>query len=689
MTGTSATQTIDVSVAGAGELRLVVTDGGNDRNYDHADWALARIECSGGGGGGQVSFAPPQSLPAGTNPHGVTFAQLDSGSTLDLVAANAGSNTLSVWLGNGNGSFGSRSDYATGSQPKQVSAADLNGDGRADLISANQGGASVSVLLANGSGGFGAKVDYPACSGTHESALGHFNADGFLDLVAACWGGSVVSVLIGNGDGSFDPKVDYAVGSAPHSIVVGNFDSDGILDAAAANLSSSSVSVLKGQGNGTFAAKVDYPVGSGPHSIRMGDLDADGRLDLVTANQSSSNVSVLRGLANGTFAAAASYPSGSVPKGVAVADVSGDGRPDVMSANTAGSYPDCCQPGGNTISVLLDTGTGALGSAATFTVGQTPFAVTAGDLDGDGDRDLATANWHSNDVTILLNTTSGGTDTTPPTITQTVPAAGASGVAVGISASATFSEAMNPSTLTASTFTLTKQGTATPVAASVSYASQVATLDPSVNLDASSTYTATVKGGATGAKDVAGNALAADVSWSFTTAGGGGDTTPPTITQTVPAAGASGVAVGISASATFSEAMNPSTLTASTFTLTKQGTGTPVAASVSYASQVATLDPSVNLDASSTYTATVKGGATGAKDVAGNALAADVSWSFTTDGGQTSSTYLSDLTWTSMTNGFGPVEKDQSNGWNGTGDGRTLTLNGTTYAKGLGAPSRR
>ena len=229
----------------------------------------------------------------------------------------------------------------------------------------------------------------------------------------------MVSVLIGNGDGSFDPKVDYAVGSAPHSVVVGNFDSDGILDAAAANLSSSSVSVLKGQGNGTFAAKVDYPVGSGPHSIRLGDLDADGRLDLVTANQSSSNVSVLRGLANGTFAAAASYPSGSVPKGVAVADVSGDGRPDVMSANTAGSYPDCCQPGGNTISVLLGTGTGALGSAATFTVGQTPFAVTAGDLDGDGDRDLATANWHSNDVTILLNTTSGGGNQPPLPVIDT------------------------------------------------------------------------------------------------------------------------------------------------------------------------------------------------------------------------------------------------------------------------------
>jgi hypothetical protein len=45
MTGTSATKLVDVSIAGAGELRLVVTDAGNGNTYDHADWALARIEC--------------------------------------------------------------------------------------------------------------------------------------------------------------------------------------------------------------------------------------------------------------------------------------------------------------------------------------------------------------------------------------------------------------------------------------------------------------------------------------------------------------------------------------------------------------------------------------------------------------------------------------------------------------------
>jgi uncharacterized repeat protein (TIGR01451 family) len=47
--------------------------------------------------------------------------------------------------------------------------------------------------------------------------------------------------------------------------------------------------------------------------------------------------------------------------------------------------------------------------------------------------------------------------------------------------------------------------------------------------------------------------------------------------------------------------------------------------------------------------------------------------------------YLSDLTWTWMTNGWGPVEKDTSNGEKAAGDGHTITLNGTTYAKGLGA----
>ena len=113
----------------------------------------------------------------------------------------------------------------------------------------------------------------------------------------------------------------------------------------------------------------------------------------------------------------------------------------------------------------------------------------------------------------------------------------------------------------------------------VSYAAatQTATLTPSAPLATLSTYTATLKGGATDprVKDVAGNALAGDVSWSFTTTAG--DVTAPTVTVMTPANGASDVGIGTVVTATFSEALDPATVTGQTFEL-RDGTNTVVAA---------------------------------------------------------------------------------------------------------------
>jgi N-acetylneuraminic acid mutarotase len=113
----------------------------------------------------------------------------------------------------------------------------------------------------------------------------------------------------------------------------------------------------------------------------------------------------------------------------------------------------------------------------------------------------------------------GGADTTPPTVTTVSPQSGASGVPTAANVTATFSEALDPATVTPSTFTLLKQGTSTPLSASISYdgSTRTATLDPSSNLEAGTTYVATVKGGSTGVKDLSGNALAQNLVWSFTT----------------------------------------------------------------------------------------------------------------------------------------------------------------------------
>jgi hypothetical protein len=152
------------------------------------------------------------------------------------------------------------------------------------------------------------------------------------------------------------------------------------------------------------------------------------------------------------------------------------------------------------------------------------------------------------------------------------PANGATSVSATTTVTATFSEAMNATTINSNTFTLTAPGN-TPVAASVAYnaASKTAVLTPNIPpnipLAGGTVYTARVVGGAAGVKDLAGNALASTVTSSFTTAGAA-DTTPSTVTSFTPSNGATGVSTTTTVTATFSEAMDASTINPNTFTLT-------------------------------------------------------------------------------------------------------------------------
>lgn len=207
-----------------------------------------------------------------------------------------------------------------------------------------------------------------------------------------------------------------------------------------------------------------------------------------------------------------------------------------------------------------------------------------------------------------------------PTVTSTVPANGATGVAVNTAVSATFSEAMNVSTITASTFTVTAQGGAS-VAGSISYdpATTTATFTPSANLAADTMYTATLT---TGVTNSTGQAFAAAYTWSFTTLAA------PTVLSTTPSSGATSVPVTTDVTATFSQAMNPATLTTSTFTLS--GGGSSVTGTVTYSasSTTATFTPSASLSYNTTYTAEIT---TGAANSGGVPLGANNSWSFTTE----------------------------------------------------------
>jgi hypothetical protein len=224
-------------------------------------------------------------------------------------------------------------------------------------------------------------------------------------------------------------------------------------------------------------------------------------------------------------------------------------------------------------------------------------------------------------------TTDAAADATAPIIALTVPANLETGIAINTKITATFSEAMDPSTIDTATFTMV-QGIV-PVSGAVTYAGLVATFTPTDNLADTTTYTATIT---TTAEDLNGNALAANKVWTFDT-GAVLDTTAPTVTLTGPVDLATGAALNKKVQATFSEAMDPLTITTATFTL-KQG-ATAVPGTVAYVGLVATFTPTDLLSEDLTYTATIK---TGAKDLAGNALVVPAAgglpkpnpWTFTT-----------------------------------------------------------
>jgi hypothetical protein len=208
----------------------------------------------------------------------------------------------------------------------------------------------------------------------------------------------------------------------------------------------------------------------------------------------------------------------------------------------------------------------------------------------------------------------------PPTVISETPVSGAAGLCTPV-VTATFSLAMNSTSINSATFTVTGPGT-TPVAGAVSYdaSTDTATFTPSAALAASTIYTATIT---TGAVDAYGIALASNFVWTFTP----GSCVPPTVISVTPLAGAVVVCPSSAVTATFSQAMNPATINTTTFTLTAGTPPVAVPGVVSYAGSTATFTPSSALAVSTLYTATIT---TGATDSSGIALANNFVWTFTT-----------------------------------------------------------
>ncbi len=465
-----------------------------------------------------LGYQPAKYYQAGPDPQAVVGADFDGDGDVDLATANtdfagtADPDTISVLPGNGNGSFGAKQEYASGGKfPFDIVGADFDGDGDRDLAVLNDGAntaaeTNVSVLENDGTGLFAAPQSYNwsvggqlAISCPYSVIAKDLVGDAKPDLaVADACGPPDVHVLENDGSGAFTYLSGIGNGADVTDVAGGDFDGDGDNDLAAVDGFLDVVITMTNNGDGTFAAPVHHALPDDARHLVSADLNKDGKHDLA-AHGFDLYVLMSQGA---SFAGAKTYNADKNTEDLVSADLDGDGDADVATANGTG----------DTVSVMANNGSGAFGLPRSFASVETPVGIAVADFDKDGARDLATANQDLDKVGVLLG------DTRPPAVVKTTPPAGATGVAPAANVYATFSEPVRKATIKVTTFHLVKKGTTKKVAATVGCKDatcKTAVLNPSANLSPGATYVATLKGGATGVKDLAGIPMAKDKVWGF------------------------------------------------------------------------------------------------------------------------------------------------------------------------------
>lgn len=372
---------------------------------------------------GMEGFLPP--VEVGTLPTEQNYqtqlrvADLNGDNNLDLITTEP----PSVFLGNGAGGFSGPNVIQTSTGGIEAFPADINTDGKIDLLIGN--GVGVSALLGDGTGiGFGVSVPrYPMGTSPRAVTLADLNNDARLDLLTVNVSGNFydgqIVVRLGNGAGGFGALVTYpTLQSKPRSFTVADFNVDGNLDVAVTHdFPQLIVSILFGNGSGALGTPQHYPLqGNGTfygevrHEVAAGDFNNDGKPDLAVTNfhGALNSVSFLLNTGSGGFNAPVSFPIGYSPNSVALGDFNSDGKLDAAVARFSESPT-------NPIAILLGTGTGGFQDAYNVTglPGYALQSIITGDFNGDNKTDLAALSIENytagvGHVLILLSNGAGG-----------------------------------------------------------------------------------------------------------------------------------------------------------------------------------------------------------------------------------------------------------------------------------------
>ncbi len=197
-------------------------------------------------------------------------------------------------------------------------------------------------------------------------------------------------------------------GINPDAMAPGDFNADGVSDFAVVNYADHTVSIflantLGGVGDGTFTEVSNFEVGEEPWDIAAGDLNGDGATDLAVTEAAAGRVSIWfaatpGGVPDGTFYAGPAPGVWEYPVSVLFEDLNGDGNDDIAAANY---WSD-------NLSVFYGDGNGGFSGNEVLETGSRPIDLVTGDFNNDGRVDLVSANFLSDNATLYLGQAGGG-----------------------------------------------------------------------------------------------------------------------------------------------------------------------------------------------------------------------------------------------------------------------------------------
>jgi hypothetical protein len=358
---------------------------------------------------GSLAATQHVSLAPAGQPSGLATADLNGDGANDLaVLVYQGAPlaaVIAIHISDLAGGYAHQRDLAVVTPSTDVIAVDLDHDDDQDLVVLQSVVDEVAVHLNDGEGGFAPPRNHAV--GTTTRALTSMapvdiDLDGDPDLAITSDRETILTVLLNDGQGGFPARIEVDAGGETRQVAPGDFDADGLQDLAV--VGEDEIGVIIQEDGGQFAGPVGYLViiesnRTIPRRILAGDMSGDGLADLVSVGTARAvSIHVNDGL--GAFGDRTDVPVHEEPGDSRLGDLDGDGDLDMAVTSEIAQLDGCDQ---QVMTLLWNQGEGRLGDEEILVVGLCPTLPAASDMDGDGDLDLLTANHGAGDLSIVRN----------------------------------------------------------------------------------------------------------------------------------------------------------------------------------------------------------------------------------------------------------------------------------------------